>query len=66
MSRRNLWGIWAAIIGAAFAIVAVTHASALLYVVIAIIAGAGYTVITRMTCRRPDSAAERVPPGPGA
>ena len=65
MSRRNLWGAWAVIIGAAFAIVAVTGVSAIFYVVVAIIAGAGYSVISRMTRRRPESA-RQVPPGPGA
>jgi hypothetical protein len=63
MTRRNLWGIWAVIIGAAFAIVAVTHAGAVFYVVVAIIAGAGYTVISRLFCRRPADTGQ-VPPGP--
>ena len=65
MSRHTMWGIWAAIIGAAFAIVAVTQTNAILYIVVAIIAGAGYTIITRLTCKRPE-AAEQMPPDPRA
>jgi hypothetical protein len=49
MNRRNLWAAWAVIVGAAFAIVAISGASALFYVVVAIIASAGYTVIHRLT-----------------
>ena len=57
MNRRNLWAAWAVIVGAAFAIVAVSGARAIFYLVIAIIASAGYTVIHRLT--RPADA--RVP-----
>ncbi len=49
MNRRNLWAAWAVIVGAAFAVVAVTGARAVFYIVIAIVAGAGYTVIHRLT-----------------
>ena len=49
MSRRNLWAAWAVVIGAAFAIVAIAHGHAMWYIIVAIIAGAGYTVITRLT-----------------
>ncbi len=57
MNRRNLWAAWAVIVGAAFAIVAISGARAMFYIVVAIIASAGYTVIHRLT--RPDCA-----PGP--
>jgi hypothetical protein len=49
VNRRNLWAAWAVVVGAAFAVVAVTNAAAILYVVIAVIAGAGYMVITQLT-----------------
>lgn len=49
MNRRNLWAGWAAIIAAAFAVVVVTHAKGVFYIVVAIIAGAGYTVIHQLT-----------------
>ncbi len=66
MNRRSLWAAWAIVIGAAFGIVAVTHAHGILYLVVAIIAGAGYSVIHLLT-RKPSAEPGRpVPPGPGA
>jgi hypothetical protein len=49
MNRRNLWAAWAIIVGAAFAIVAISGARAIFYLVVAIIASAGYAVIQHLT-----------------
>ena len=65
MNRRNLWAAWAVVIGAAFAVVAITNAKAIFYVVVAIVAAAGYTVISRLTRKPPASTGQPVPPGPG-
>ena len=54
MNRRNLWAVWAVIVGAAFAVVAVTGARGIFYLVVGIVAGAGYSVIHLLT-RRPDA-----------
>jgi membrane protease YdiL (CAAX protease family) len=64
MSRRNLWAGWAIIVAAAFAIVAVTSSNGLLYVVVAIVAGAGYSFIHIMTRKPPAEPSQEVPPGP--
>lgn len=61
MNRRTLWVTWAIIVGAAFAIVAVTHAHGKLYLVVGIIAGVGYSLITVLTRKPP---ADPGQPGP--
>jgi hypothetical protein len=66
MDRRNLWGAWAVAVGAAFGIVAVTHAGGIFYVVVAIIAGAGYSAIRLLTRKPPAEPGRPAPPGPGA
>jgi hypothetical protein len=62
VNRRSLWVTWAVVIAAAFGIVAVTKASGIFYMVIGIIAAAGYTVIAVLT-RRPRQPFQ---PGPEA
>jgi len=64
VSRRNLWVIWAAVIAAAFAIVAITHARGKLYLIIAIVAGVGYTVITMATRDKNAETGQRYPSDP--
>jgi hypothetical protein len=66
VNRRNLWVAWATAVAAAFAIVAVTHANGIFYLVVAIIAGAGYSVIHLLTRKPPAGPGRAVPPGPGA
>jgi hypothetical protein len=66
VNRRNLWVAWAIVVGAAFAIVAVTNASGIFYLVVAIIAGAGYSVIHMLTRKPSAGPGQPVPPGPGA
>ncbi len=66
MNRRNLWAAWAVIIGAGFAIVAITGAKGPFYVVLAIVAAAGYTAISVLTRKPPASTARSAPPGPEA
>jgi len=66
VNRRNLWTAWAVIIGAAFAIVAISHARGFFYIVVAIIASAGYTVISQLTRKPPARTDQAVPPGPEA
>ena len=49
MTRRNLWAAWAVIVGAAFAITAIAGANGIVYVIIAIVAAAGYSAIHALT-----------------
>ena len=66
MNRRNLWAAWAVVVGVAFAIVAITNANGILYVIVAIIGAAGYSVIHRLTRKPPAEVGQQFPPGPSA
>jgi drug/metabolite transporter (DMT)-like permease len=52
VTRRNLWAAWAVIVGAAFAVTAIAGAKGIVYVIVAIVAAAGYSAIHALT-RRP-------------
>ena len=47
--RHRLWGNWALVIAAAFAIAGLLSASGSAWAVIAVVAGLGYVLITRLT-----------------
>ena len=52
-TRRNLWFAWAIIVGAAFAVAGIVGARGIVWIIVGIVAAAGYTVIHALTRRPP-------------
>jgi hypothetical protein len=49
LNRRNLWYVWALLVGAAYVITAIVAAPGMTYAIVAIVAGLGFLVIARTT-----------------